>query len=291
MKLETFFTEDDVREIYDDVVIYSILKYQRLDEGWQLEFSKRYRQAQEYLKSRGIRDEAWKNVNFEQLKLKLSNYQKVYNSVLQLNQTTIEKSGLEIERFILKTIEKKKTELEKVSFLFDFVTRYVTYSEDYFHYCLEVPPVDGFTFDFKNCIPVDSSIYGMLVIGQGVCDDISNLLCHLGRKLQLDITKVMGSYRGFLHSFNGVNFLDGTCSFMDATRLIRGDKEKEGCFLVSQSTLNKDGTYGFREDMVSGKDYKGVYPNFQKEVDELIANIQFLKPQLEDLNGPTYHKR
>ena len=158
MVLETFFTEEDIQEIYNDVLVYSILKYRKLDKGWKKEFLDRYERARKYFFLRGIEPSLLENVNLEQLRDKLMNYQIFYDSILKLNKGVIIQSGNEIGERVVSTISKKESEFEKISFLFDFITNYVHYSEDYFHYCLDVPPVDGLTFDFKNCVPVDSSI-------------------------------------------------------------------------------------------------------------------------------------
>ena len=35
MNLETVFTNDDITEIYNEMILYSILKYQSLTTTWQ----------------------------------------------------------------------------------------------------------------------------------------------------------------------------------------------------------------------------------------------------------------
>lgn len=288
MTLDTLFDEEDINEIYNDTIVYSILKYQSLPEIWQEEFKNRYEKALQLLPKRNIESTTIKNTNITELKQKLTNYQKIYNSVLQLNKDTIDQSGFTIEHFLITELSQKRNEIDRVSYLFEFITNYITYSEEYFHYCLEVPPVDGFTFDFKNNIPVDSSINGLLVIGQGICENISWLIKYLGEKLNLQIGTINCKYKGNSHTLNTITMKDGNTYLLDATRLIRKDKTLEECFLVSANILNKEKNYQFKSDIILTTDYQGKIPNYQQEVQILIQNLNQLRPTIEDLATHTH---
>ena len=284
MQLETFFNEEDIQEIYDEVIIYSILKYQTLTSEWQGEFYEKYCHAIQLKEQRAIPDILVHHNSLEHLNQKLTNYQTLYNTILQLNESIIDQIGPQIMEFIVKTIDQEETEYKKVNLLFDFLTTYLTYSEEYYQHCLQVPPVDGFTFDFKNNIPVDCSINGLLVIGQGVCDDFSNLLMMLGKKLKLNISKVICEYQGELHALNMITFQDGTNSLIDTTRKIRQDKSKEECFLVSQEKLNKDKNYTFPQTIPQTITFSQLNLSNEEKVRQLIELINEIKPPVQDLN-------
>jgi len=223
--------------------------------------------------------------SIDNLKEKLTNYQALYNTLIKLNKEVINEVTPNITRVITKKIREEQTEQERLEFLFDFLTTYLSYSEEYYQNCLQTPPIDGFNFDFKNNIPVDTSIEGLLVIGQGLCDDISNLMIYLGNLLQLKIKKIICEYNGELHSINMITFTDGTNSLIDATRKIRGNKTKEECFLVSKELLNKDNNYSFQEPLTNTVTVPKQNLNFSEKINKLITEINELKPQIEDLNN------
>lgn len=287
MNLETVFTNDDITEIYNEMILYSILKYQSLPTTWQEEFKSRYEIALKHMQERNLTAKMLQNKSMEEIKTELTNYQNIYNYIIKQNREVVDQIGAQIEKVVLETIGKKTEELDRISFLFDFITNYITYSEDYFHYCLEIPTVDGFTFDFKNNIPVDASKNGLLVIGQGICENISWLIEELGKKLNLNISTINCKYKDSLHALNMIRMQDGNDYLLDATRLIRKDKKKEECFLVSAKTLNKENNYQFKENMPVATDYSKPIPSTQEETEKLIESINQIRPQIEDLNNKT----
>ncbi len=292
MNLETLFLDEDIEEIYNDTIVYSILKYHSLSKEWQDFFRLRYDHALECLKKRKIESVKIEKNMEDDVRRRLEIYQRLYNIILEQNKSIIGSSAPSIENLVIKTISQKTSEIEKISFLFDFVESYITYSEDYYHYCLKVPPIDNFGFDFKYNLPVDSSISGMFVIGQGICDDISNFMIYLGKRLDLDIDKVFADYQGDNHCFNSIMLSDGNTYLIDVTRAIRGDKNKKECFLVSQKDLNKNGKYIF-QNQIQTTTYSRQIPDFSEEASELIDKINRLKPyvfQLSNGEGKIYHR-
>lgn len=279
--LETFFYEEDISDIYRDVVMYSVLRYGQLDIRWRNHFLNRYQHALSCFGECQIDDVILKYETVDNLKVRLDQYQEIYHSILDLNKEVVDQYGPMIEKMIVESCPKKN-DLGKIAFLFDFVTHYVHYSNDYFKYCLQTPPVDGYSFDFQDCVPVDSSMNGMFVMGQGVCDDIANLMICLGRSLNLNMGKVFAHYRGNLHSFNSI-VLDNQVYYLDATRVIRGDMLAEDCFLVGGETLNKNGDYYF-ENSLASSDYVGEIPDYSNEVFTLLDKIEEVKPRVSNLS-------
>lgn len=284
MSLETFFSKKDIEDIYNTTLMYSILKYKSLPQIWQEVFKERYENALQLITGRNINPHIFQNTNLEELQHRLIEYKNMYNSNIQLNEETVAKVGSNITRLIIYTINKEQNEIDKISYLFDFITSYLSYSEDYNNYCLNIPPIDGFTFDFKENIPIEPSINGTIVMGQGLCEDISNVLQFLGKHLNLQIKVITCNYKRSLHSLNAITLSDGKTYLIDATRLIRKDKSKEECFLVSEQDLNKDNLYDYRKELPITTTYNKPISNYSTQAIELINNINQIRPQVQNLN-------
>ena len=295
MYLETFFKEEDIKEIYNKIIICSILKYEKMDEDTKKFFERRYKLALKQLNDRQISFSYLDKLSSEQVITNIENDLlasiQYYDMNIANNKSVINFLAKQIEKIILQFLSNKKTEIEKISAIFDFVTNYITYSEDYFNYCLEVPPINDqyfsydLHFDFKNQIPVDSSLEGMLVIGQGLCNDISHLIKYLGKKENLNIETISCYYKEGLHTLNLFTDKHGNSYLIDATRKIRKDFSKEECFLVSSSKLNKDNNYEFFElDKLSKTKTYPIINTSVEEINNLITNINFIRPEVEDLN-------
>ena len=157
--LETFFTDEDIKDIYDELVIYSIKKYEEnknmiesLDKESQKKFQKQYKIALLAMKEREINPETLKNRNIQTLKASLDNYQQIYHTILKLNQPTTNEIALQMKEILLSTLSIPKNESEKASLLFDFTTNYFKYSYDCYKYCNQIPFVSEYDFDFKDNI-------------------------------------------------------------------------------------------------------------------------------------------
>ena len=272
MELETLFRENDIKDIYDLITIYSILKYNNLEKEIQLEFEEGYKNTIKNFKERNLETNKLSNYNLETLEKRLKDYNIVYETNIKLNKDTINDLATKVEHLIITRIQEED-EITRISFLFDFITNYINYSEENFKYCLNVPFTDNFSFDFSNNVPVDNRVQGLLVQRQGVCDDISNLIIYLGNCLNLNIKKIFCTYNNNLHCLNCITLNDGKNYLIDATRVIRKDKTKEECFLVSEETINKDKKYEFIEDMIKTTNYDEYIPNKTKEALLLINTI------------------
>ncbi len=278
--LETVFVEEDIEDIYKNVIMYSVLKYGRLDVRGRDFFRKKYEHTLNCFSRCKVDFNSLKYENLEKLESCLRNYQAIYYDILNHNRKIVNELAPKIERLIVNQTQKM-SELERLSFLFDVVSYFVTYSEDYFEFCLQVPFVSEFVFDFKENVPVDSSINGMLVMGQGCCEDIANLMVYLGKKIHLNIGTSFATYQGNQHSLNTV-ILDNHFYFIDVTRKIREDFPADQCFLVSSDTLKKIGDYQFHESLKTS-DYVGKIPYFPKEIEELIEPIEDIRPKVRVL--------
>lgn len=256
--LETFFTDEDIKDIYDELVIYSIKKYEEnknmiesLDKESQKKFQKQYKIALLAMKEREINPETLKNRNIQTLKASLDNYQQIYHTILKLNQPTTNEIALQMKEILLSTLSIPKNESEKASLLFDFTTNYFKYSYDCYKYCNQIPFVSEYDFDFKDNIPIDSNYNSILLMGQGLCTDIANFIAITGRNLGLNIEVISANHNDNFHALNKITFSNGEVSLIDATSFIKDKVPKSSCFLVSEAKLNQQNNYSFTEELPS----------------------------------------
>ena len=256
--LETFFTDEDIKDIYDELVIYSIKKYEEnknmiesLDKESQRKFQKQYKIALLAMKEREINPETLKNRNIQTLKASIDNYQQIYHTILKLNQPTTNEIALQMKEILLSTLSIPKNESEKVSLLFDFTTNYFKYSYDCYKYCNQIPFVSEYDFDFKDNIPIDSNYNSILLMGQGLCTDIANFIAITGRNLGLNIEVISANHNDNFHALNKITFSNGEVSLIDATAFIKDKAPKSSCFLVSEAKLNQQNNYSFTEELPS----------------------------------------
>lgn len=256
--LETFFTDEDIKDIYGELVIYSIKKYEEnknmiesLDKESQKKFQKQYKIALLAMKEREINPETLKNRNIQTLKASLDNYQQIYHTILKLNQPTTNEIALQMKEILLSTLSIPKNESEKASLLFDFTTNYFKYSYDCYKYCNQIPFVSEYDFDFKDNIPIDSNYNSILLMGQGLCTDIANFIAITGRNLGLNIEVISANHNDNFHALNKITFSNGEVSLIDATAFIKDKAPKSSCFLVSEAKLNQQNNYSFTEELPS----------------------------------------
>lgn len=256
--LETFFTDEDIKDIYDELVIYSIKKYEEnknmiesLDKESQKKFQKQYKIALLAMKEREINPETLKNRNIQALKASLDNYQQIYHTILKLNQPTTNEIALQMKEILLSTLSIPKNESEKASLLFDFTTNYFKYSYDCYKYCNQIPFVSEYDFDFKDNIPIDSNYNSILLMGQGLCTDIANFIAITGRNLGLNIEVISANHNDNFHALNKITFSNGEVSLIDATAYIKSGVPKSSCFLVSEAKLNQQNNYSFIGELPS----------------------------------------
>lgn len=290
--LETFFTDEDIKDIYDELIIYSIKKYEenqemveKSDTEMQKKFQREYKTALLFSKEREISLENLKNRNIKQIKESLDTYQQNYHTILKLNKNTIDEIALQMKKVLLSTLSKTKNESEKLSLLFDFATEYFKYSYDCYKYCNQIPFVSDYAFDFKDNIPIDSDYNSVLVMGQGLCSDIANFLSITGQALGLNIEVISAKHNDNFHSLNKVTLQNGQSSLIDATAFIKDKVPKSSCFLVSEKKLNPQNNYHFTEDLSSTITQKQSNFNTIEEAKKLSKEIRRFYPGANDINN------
>lgn len=282
----TYFTQDEVKCIYDALVEYSLRKYEKSDDSYKEMFSDKYEYAKGIIENR-------LTINDDELKKFLEEEKEKYWKNIEDNKDVIDLYSGVIKNIFYREVDESFTYLEKANYLFDFCAGILKYSEDWYNKCLLTPPKDGFEFDFIDNVPADNDVNGLLVLGQGVCDDFCNLMQYLGRILGLNIGKAFVNYNGVRHSINTIE-IDGQTSLIDITRKVRGDMNKEQCFLVSQKELENYGLYEFDSKLnmeTVGIDDK-LNSNDKYDITNVLSLINSInvKPKYVDIKKTGYTK-
>ena len=289
--LETFFTKDDIEDIYDELIIYSIKKYQESEEEIKSYDSKirktlerQYKQALIELKRRKISIESLENKSITELKESLDNYQRNYYTILELNQPIINEIAENIKQVLFEVLSKLKTEEEKLSFLFDFSVEYFKYAQNNYQYCNQIPFTSSYFFDFKDNVPIDSNYNNTIVMGQGLCGDFANFLTITGRALGINIEKITATCNGNYHALNKVILKNGKVALIDMTPSIKNKVQKKYCFLVSEEKLKEKNNYQFTEPLPETTTIKIENLDTKKLAINLTEELEKYRPQIKDLN-------
>jgi hypothetical protein len=272
MKLQKAYKISECQNCYYEALAYRIKKYEIYNGMAKKWFKNKYDLALSIMPKEMI--EIYASTDLETLRQNLLRRQEHVARIEKSNESIVNLYGCVTENIILGNLLNDTDEYCKLMYLTNYLISHITYSKDWFKYCASNLPGDGFDFDFKNGVPVEKTINGTLAIGQGGCDEISNLACYLGAKLGLNIYKVFTSYRGHLHTMNIVIFKDGTKSYIDYTNVIRNTKMIDNYFLVSATDINIFNEYS--ADNANGRTF-GTHDNIDLSNTKTISrdNIDY----------------
>ena len=237
--LKTSFTKSEIEEIYKHLVKYSIINYERNP----IEIlKKRYESA---LEVEGIEEI---NKTFDEIEIYLLEKQQKYKEIISSNKDLIDCVAHSIIHILNEDIKKLTTNEEKLSYIFDFVTSTISYDKEYAKYSHEIPLTNSITFNFKGTIPNDGEVFTTLVLGEGLSDEICNLIVYLARVWNIPVGKMYVDYKGKRHAINYYTIKE-EISLIDATRkIINKEEKKHKCFLVSANKLNRENNYVFNDE-------------------------------------------
>jgi hypothetical protein len=251
MKLQKAYKIDECQNCYYEALAYRLKKYETFNELEKKWLKDKYALAISIMPNEVA--DIYMSTNLETLRQNLLKRQEHVARIEKGNESVVNLYGCVTENIILGTLLNDTDEYSRLMYLTNYLISHIAYSKDWFKYCASNLPGDGFDFDFKNGVPVEKTINGTLAIGQGGCDEISNLTCYLGSKLGLNIKKVFTNYHGHLHTMNIVIFKDGTKSYIDYTNIIRNTKMIDNYFLVSGNDINVINEYS--ADNASGRTF------------------------------------
>ena len=277
--LKTSFTKSEIDEIYKHLVKYSILNYEKNP----IEILKRrYESA---LEIEGIEEI---NKNLDEIEIYLLEKQQKYYEVLKANKDLIECVSRSIIHILNEDIKKLTTKEKKLSYIFDFVTNTISYNNECEKYSHNIPLTNGITFNFRGTIPNDSEAFSTLVLGEGLSDEICNLIVCLSRMWNIPVGKMYVDYKGKRHAVNYLIVKD-EISLIDATRkIINKEEKKHKCFLVSTTKLNRENNYVFNEEetiesfTVGEDEYKYEECNIKnttEHIKRILPKVKYQKEQ------------
>jgi hypothetical protein len=257
-----------------------MLKYAKSNSAYKVNYIDQYLNAKQVLKEKNIHN--YFSMDISALGRILKERQTYVKETESLNKQIINAYGEKIEDLILSTLPFNMSEIDKITYLIEYILSNVTFSEDYFECCMKTSIDDDFDFDFKNGIPADKSKNGMLVIGQGTNIDIVNLLCYLGDKLGLNIKVSSEKHNNKVHIFNTITFQDGTTNYIDVAKAIR-DKNKYGdikyeslnrCFLVLDGISNNGNNYYNKTERFTEKELSNIKLISKDDILNSYSNIE-----------------
>lgn len=189
------------------------------------------------------------------------------------------------EKIFIKNIPVGASIEDKVNFLTQFISKTISYSEDWFNYSFRVQAGANGSLSLKDGIPIQPTKEEIIVVGQGICGDISELAKRLGTKIGLDIDTEMVDYKTFGHGLNIVKLSNGKYSNVDITRLIRGDKIPTQCVLVSNELLLSQEYKGLRHgnkadeetETISREYVETFYEKNKSKIDKMVEDTLELR--------------
>ena len=287
------FKEEEIRKIYINKVIYSILKYNMQDENVKEFFKDKY----EYVKNLHRGDFA--NGDIEEVKRILEEELVKYKKTAEINQKVID--------FITPTVignfksgcKKEYSEVQRFKYLLEYVTNTFRYNYDSKKYNYAIPFGTEYSFEFSNNVPV-GDFKELLITKEVLGDELASLIKYLGEQIGLYVETVLCDFNGerrlinaaILHkqiddeTYDKFNY---EISYIDALSVLQGAKVKEDAFLLSRLALNKNDEYSnftfVNQNIDESKNdgtsiiYDDIVIDDIKEVvriDNLLVNIEYV---------------
>lgn len=268
------FDNEYVKKIYQNTVLYSIYKYNELDYVVQQMFSKRFTQAKKAMNDLGISSISPSKY---EIQVFLEEQKQKMEEIRKQNQPIIDQIADASVKILLDKMPSDLDNIGKLQYIFDFVTKTMTLSNDWFNYCANVPPIDGYDFEFYKGVPTSNSYAGLIVTRTGNSDDITNLIIYLANRIGINVEKRYAKFNDKRIAVNCISVSDTTVSYLDPCAVISGRKKKEDSFLVSVNKLD----YRFKDDepSVTFEREKTTY-----DMDEIINQINKLLPEINYLS-------
>lgn len=259
-----------VKKIYQNTILYSIYKYDELEENIKPVYNKKYQNALELKDKLGVIESPSKEEVTSFLDEQKEKVEKIQNQ----NQELINQIAQATVQTLVNAMPTDLSDIEKYQYIFDFVTGIMKFDADWYEYCANVPPIDGYDFMFDNGVPMSKTYGGLLVTRIGNSDDITNLMVYLGKEIGVKIEKAYCKHNSKRRAINYItDDKYKLVSYMDPIAVIRHEKDKKDVFLVSDSKLDypvKDNGISIDEDVPA--------PRYNME--EIINKVNQLLPEV-----------
>lgn len=215
----------------------------------------------------------------------------IYSELKKIEEENLEKIksiSPMFEEIFIKYIPTDASIEDKVNFLVQYISRTISYSEDWFNYSFRVQAGTNGSLTLKDGVPILPTKDEMIVVGQGICGDISALAERLGTKIGINIGTELVGYKTFGHGLNIVKLSNGRYSNVDITRLIRGDKTSSQCVLVSNDVLLSQEYEGLHDgskpdedtETVSREHVEKFYEKHKSIIDKMVEDTLELRSRV-----------
>lgn len=267
----TYFTEEEINEIKNHLANYAIKIYE--ENGWENDdyFKHKYQKAKELRKSK-------LDKSIDEIKEYLDQKYEKFQINIENNKPQAIYSNNNIKEILKIEISNIPNELDRLNFIYDFVTETFKYSYDISEYWSIIPSKYGqYYFGFDKTLPVEHSELTSLTYRKEVCEGISFTIRQLGFIAGLDIKTEGVTFNNTSHYINNTIYA-GQKTLIDATRKIKNEATKKESFLVDKDELQKIGSYIFDND-----DKTATIPNIgyiPYKMDEVIEKINILTPKV-----------
>lgn len=178
----------------------------------------------------------------------------ILSLIFFMNRKEMKKQSNIIMDTIKNSIPEELSEIEKTKFIFDYLRFSFKYDTDFFNYAASTGsdcshkikdgivtasiPLEGDKDEEQH---QNSEVETALVCNNGVCREIALLFNELCTNSGIKSDFVLCYYNNIEHILNLITLADGKKSFVDVTRIIKGDLKIEDCFLVDNKTLENNG--------------------------------------------------
>ena len=243
------FKEEEIRKIYINKVIYSILKYQKQSDIIKEYFKPKY----EYVKN--LHRGNFEGGVLEEVEEFLKQEKEKYNEVRNNNKEVVEFITPIVINNFKNGCHEDYDELQKIKYLLEYVSNTFKYNFDSKKYNYSIPFGIDYNLEFSNNVPV-SDFRSLLITREVLSDQLASIIKILGDNIGLDIKIVIADNEenNDIHFLNAIilhkkinddtyDRFDYDVSYIDAASYLKGEKNNEEAFLTSLIALNNDHKY------------------------------------------------
>lgn len=222
-----------IKEIHKNIVLLSEKRYHLFSEEERKLTEWKYQNVLEAKKEFNIKENNNYNVEYY-----LKKQKELIEDIKRKNQPIIDKLTIKIVEILKQQMPNSLTDLEKVEYIFDYVTNVISYNEEWNKYFYKLSLLPEYDFKFYKGVPLGNNDEGILVTKSAMCKQISNLLVFLGNQLGVNIYIEEYLYNNNEHAINYI-LSKKEKLYINATSVIRKRTTKEESFLLPREKLDK----------------------------------------------------
>lgn len=230
----TAFKEEEIRKIYINKVIYSLLKYNQQSDNIKAFYKEKYEYA------RNLHRGNFEGGVLEEVRAILDEEKEKYKAIRQGNQEVVDFIAPIIVHNFTNGCNPQYTEEQRIKYLLEYVTKTFKYNFDAKKYNHNIPFGMDYDLEFSNSVPV-SDFKSLLITKEILGSELASIIKILGDYIGLDIRIVIAENEDTneLHYLNAVllhgktndvetlDKLQYNISYIDATSYLSQENNKE----------------------------------------------------------------